>query len=204
MWGGALNKNSFRVRVRFRKNNDAMSQHQCWASHFHIARFRNNVPRKSGFQEKWWTGRMSQKRKSRWLVCLSLYCWIQVQGRHVDVNFPVSCWPSTLSIGNQWTHCSTGGNCFALKDSVAWRLQTCCNGIPEWTGSNHYEIEIPQNNRWKQPGAPGHDQLFDSIWPKHTCIRPQLVRRSPTASSSLILQVLKNHIYMGIMCPTSW
>ena len=53
MWGGALNKNSFRVRVRFRKNNDAMSQHQCWASHFHIARFRNNVPRKSGFQEKW-------------------------------------------------------------------------------------------------------------------------------------------------------
>jgi len=53
MWGGALNKNSFRVRARFRKNNDAMSQHQCWASHFHIARFRNNVPRKSGFQEKW-------------------------------------------------------------------------------------------------------------------------------------------------------
>ena len=27
----------------------------------------------------------------------------------------------------------------------------------------------------------------------HTCIRPQLVRRPPTASSSLILQVLKNH-----------
>ena len=26
----------------------------------------------------------------------------------------------------------------------------------------------------------------------HTCIRPQMVRRSPTASSSLILQVLKN------------
>ena len=29
----------------------------------------------------------------------------------------------------------------------------------------------------------------------HTCIRPQLVRRSPTASSSLILQVLKNHTW---------
>ena len=56
---------------------------------------------------------------------------------------------------------------------------------------------------------PSHELLFNkhlchTHTRPHTCIRPQLVRRSPTASSSLILQVLKNHTYMSIMCPTSW
>ena len=47
---------------------------------------------------------------------------------------------------------------------------------------------------------PSHKLLFNkhlchTHTRPHTCIRPQLVRRSPTASSSLILQVLKNHTW---------
>ena len=53
---------------------------------------------------------------------------------------------------------------FALKDGVGWTFLTCCNGISDCTGSNHYGIEIPESNRWKQPGTPGH-------------IRPLLVLR---------------------------
>ena len=153
-----------------------MSQHQCWSSHFHIARLENmslaNVD--AGWFVRFCivvlnTGSRTSCRREMSCILLT----IKSQDLK-PVNAVFSWWK--LFCVERWLW-------MKIADLLQWN-----------PGVNRIQSLWNRNTRkqpWKQPGAPGHDQLFDSIWPKHTCIRPQLVRRSPTASSSLILQVLK-------------